>query len=535
MRRRLRLPALLLAVLPNAVATPAFAQFYDAAQQVLDLSLDPIARSPRLLGLGRMAWVGDDPQNRITLWDFAGNPVGIVTGDTTSTVQVRPGGATESSVHDLPGIERQDLAARETHVNYEMWRHAGTAAYGMAGNLGSLRFDRPYNATTERRSQLLQPTVMPVVAGRLPFTDSGRWLCAARLLFSGESQDDEYRLFTTAGGGQFLDQDGYSVDPPDEFTPTSFKVRTFGGGASVAWRPGPWLTAAIGGDAIHHRITGSNSDPRHESATTESRPYKTGQASLVGRVGSHLEWGVDGRGWTSHSEERWRFTVSAGIGVDPLNGRGKLLEREDRGNAVRTRVRWTYGPWEAGAGFNTLYRRVNIIPPAAYDVTSFNHFMDELQHVSGADSLRLVDSVTAGELQERAFETGAGLAWHMPGRRGLLAAEYHTSQDQFDQTIAGHGPEAKTWDVRTGAEYQLTRALAARGGYRYRVHDADALIAQNTFVSHTMSLGTGVQPEGAHWIMDAGYSVEWFQADFGDPGRPHGSRQQLSAQLRWEF
>ena len=35
-----------------------------------------------------------------------------------------------------------------------------------------------------------------------------------------------------------------------------------------------------------------------------------------------------------------------------------------------------------------------------------------------------------------------GLAWHLPERLGLLAVEYHTGHDVFDQTISGHGPKA---------------------------------------------------------------------------------------------
>ena len=56
------------------VATDA--QVYDAARQSLDFSPDPTARSPRLLGMGRLT-LASDVHNGIDLWDFAGNPIGI--------------------------------------------------------------------------------------------------------------------------------------------------------------------------------------------------------------------------------------------------------------------------------------------------------------------------------------------------------------------------------------------------------------------------------------------------------------------------
>ena len=525
--------ASLLVILAAVPASPAWAQFYDAARQALDLSTDPIGRSPRLLSLGRFTWIGDDPHYRITLWDFAANPVGVALDDTNSTIDLRPAGATESSVHDNLGFQRQDLAAHEARLGYEFWRRVGATAYGMVGNVGSLRYDQPYSSIVERRTTVSQPSGMPVLAGRLPYTSSGQWLYAVRAIVSTESNVDEFRLFTFTGQGQFIDKDGTTVDPPDAFTPTDFSVQTFGGGAAVAWRPGPSLTASIGADGLNERINGTNHGDRHEAGTSERRPYTLGQATLVGRVGKHFEWGVDGRGWTSASEQRWVFTISAGIGFDPLTGRGKLLDREEKGNALRTRVRWTAGPFELGGGLTTGYRRVGITPPLTSDPTSFNRFLYTVNQRQGADSLVLVDSVSALQSREHAVEGGVGAAWHL--RRGLVGVEFHDGRSVLDQTTSGHGPKATSWDVRTGGELEVTPVLAARGGYRYRSYDRDALTAGHKYLSHTMSLGAGVQPVGAHWVLDGGYEVEWFRADFGDPAEPRGSRQQVALQMSWRF
>ena len=85
-----------------ALATPAHAQFYDVARRSLDFSLDAIERSPRLLGMGRMTFVGDDPQTAITLWDFALNPIGVLDADSSSTLELYP--ATSSGLHDKKSV-----------------------------------------------------------------------------------------------------------------------------------------------------------------------------------------------------------------------------------------------------------------------------------------------------------------------------------------------------------------------------------------------------------------------------------------------
>jgi len=59
-----------------AGALPAAAQQYESSLRSLDYSPDPLARSPRLLGMGQLT-LADDLHNRIGLWDFAGNPTGI--------------------------------------------------------------------------------------------------------------------------------------------------------------------------------------------------------------------------------------------------------------------------------------------------------------------------------------------------------------------------------------------------------------------------------------------------------------------------
>ena len=539
-RRRVRLSALVIVALIVAVpAAPASAQFYEAALRSLDLSPDPLARSPRLVGMGRLTYVGNDPHNRIRMWDFAGNPTGIAEAESTSTFELRPMTGSASGVRDLRDgaslLERQDLAARATRFGFEGWRRtSGSTAYGVVGDVASLRYDRLYGDDSERRSQFSLPRAMPVLTGRLPYA-SGRWSYALRLSYSGENTSDKYLSLVRNGAGEYLGRDGMEMNPPDFFRPTDYDVRSVGAGLAVSAYVNRWLTAAVGVDRYGNDIAGTNEDPRHASEISEKRPYGAGQATLIGRIGREIEWGVDGRGWRSSSEQRWAFSISAGIGQDPLVGRGKLLEREETGSALRSRVRWVRGPLELGAGFNTGFRRVTITPPAAGDPTSFNAFRNRVFYRSNTDSLALSDSVIYNRSEERSWEAGGGLAWRLFGGRGTWGAEFHRRHDVLDQVVGGHGPVRSGWDVRTGLEVACTPVLTGRVGYLHRWDDRDLLTRQNEFLGNGLTLGLGVGPAGSAWSLESGYLIEWQQADYGDPDRPRSSRQQLAAQLRWTF
>jgi hypothetical protein len=540
-RRRVLLSALSPAVVVfMTLAAPAHAQFYDAARGSLGFSLDAIERSPRLLGMGRMTFVGDDPHTAITLWDFAGSPLGILEADSASTAELYPATSSFSRVHDLPsdsrGLERQDQAARETRLAYEIWRRAGgKSAYGIAGDLGSLRMDQVFGESIERRSTLNQPTVMPVLTGHMPFVKSSRWLYSARLFYSGESSVDQYRGLSETSAGQYIDQSGTQLNPPEFFTPTDYKVRSTGGGLGAAYDRGRTFKAAVNLDVIQNDIQGTNEAARHSAKNDEKRPYRNSQATLVGRLGRSLEWGVDGRDWRSQSEEHWYFSTSAGVGADPLTGRGKLLEREESGQALRTRLRWTRGPLELGGGLATGYRKIIITPPALEDLSSFNHFRNTVTYRVNADSLVLPDSVVFNQSEERSWEAGGGLAMRLPGGRGSWGVEYHRLQGLREQTVSGQGPLRKGWDLRTGLEYQCTAVMTGRVGYVYRWEDGDDYTRQNEYLGHTMTLGLGLRPAGATWSLEAGYAVEWQQADFGTPSQPRSSRQQLASMVRWVF
>ena len=520
------------------VATSVSAQLYEDTRRSLDLSPDPIARSPRLLGMGRLNYVFDDRRNRITLWDFAGNPTGVLEDDSTSTFELQPTTAATSSLHDLPGDgrsqERQDLAAREVRLGYEAWHRASNAiAYGAIGETGLLRLDRPYSDDVERRTHFTVPAVVPVINGRMPYIFTDRMQYGLRLLYAYQASNDRYRGISKNGAGEYLDKAGQLGPPPDIFIPGEYSVRTLGGGGAISFRFGAPLTLAVGLDETGHLIKGQNEGGRYDSETRENRPYGSGQVTAIGRLGANLEWGADAHGWKSSSKSKWLFTLSTGPAAPPLAGRGSLLRREEEGSTLRTRLRWIVGNFELGGGLSTSYRRTKIFPPDLTDSTSFNAFRNRVFFTVAGDTLALPDSVASDALEERAWEAGGGIGWRVPGSRILVGAEFHRGQDQVDGSLNGAGPKRVEWNVRAGLEWGVNSALRLRAGYLHGWDDRDDFTRRNEYVSNGVTLGVGFTPVGARWSVESGYSAEWVQADFGDPGKPRASRHQLALRVLW--
>jgi hypothetical protein len=548
------IPGLLFATM---LAAPARAQFYDELRRSLDFSLDAIERSPRLVGMGELTYVGNDPHTAVTLWDFAANPLGILTADTLSTIEIYPGTSSLSGTEDQAGtsplLERQNAAARESRMGFEVWRRpGGQTAYGFVGDLGQLRQDQPYSGSIERRSTLSQPTVMPILMGRLPYFKTSRLLWSARLFYSGEHTEDQYRGMVQNADGDYIDQNGTTLAPPNVFDPTKYTVQTLGGGFGLGYDRGRLFRAAVCIDAWKDQIQGTNDAARHSTRTHEGRSFTQGQLTFVGRLWHSLDWGVDGRGWRAHSIPGWDVSVDAGIGSVPLVGAGELYDRKEEGTQLRTRLHWTRGRYEVGGGVNTGYRKITIRPPALSDASSYNRFLDLITYRVNADSLVLPDTISASVSAERTWDLGFGLAARVLRDRGLVGLEFHRLRDIQDmilwdqlplvdgttalrESFVGVGPLRRAWDVRTGLEYRVSSVLAGRAGYRYRWDDHDAFSEQNEYLGHTMTLGLGVRPQGASWMLDVGYAVTWERADFGSPAAPHGSRQQLASLIRWAF
>jgi hypothetical protein len=540
--RRVRLSAIacLFVTFSMAAAAPAGAQFSpfaDDALRAADLGTDPLTRSPGLAGMGRLTFVGSDPHHRITLWDFAGNPTGVSEADSSSTLDLRPGAGGASDVNDLLGTSqvRQTFAAHGTEVGYEAWKRQGDLAYGAIGNLGSAQVDRPFSDDVEHRRTLSAPWAMPVLNGVLPFTHSGRTRYALDIQWGEERVDSKYLAIIHNAGGDFISHDSEELDAPNVLLPQSYDVRQIGGGAALSHVFGSALTAAARYEGVAVRIHGDDQGKRNDAHTSELRPYNIGEATLIGHVGSHIDWGVDGRGWRSTSEESWAFTISAGQGVAPLTGRGKLLEREEEGSSMRTRLLWHGGAFDFGGGINTNYQKVTTTPPSVDDRSSFNYFLNTVFATSTADSISLADSVVADVAKLHAWDGGLGLAWHLPGRRGIAGIEYHRSREILDSETGGQGPRPISWDVRTGIEFGMTAALEGRAGYQFRWFDLDDFTHGNEYRSHLGTVGVGLHPPRSIWTLDLSYGVSSVRADFGDPTEPRGTRQQFVSQVHWAF
>jgi hypothetical protein len=533
--RRVLPKALLFTMLAGLLsAGTACAQFYDPALRSLDLTSD-VSRSPRLLGMGGLSLVVPDRNGRLTLWDWAGNPLGVYGDDSTSTIDLRPGTGAATGVHDRPsdGV-RQDLAGRGTSTQFEMYHrdHDGNL-FGVVGALSSVRSDRPYDVNEEVRSTVGDPHVLPIMAGPFPYFGGGKLRYALHMQFGSERVVDQYRAFVANAAGEFISLDGTTLTPPDLFTPTNYNVRTTGIGGGFSYPLGQRTILAFDVATRTERISGFDNGNRATSQVNENRPIGSGQASLIGRLGKSLEYGIDAQGWKASSQQDWVFTVSAGVGAFPLEGRGKLFERREEGSALRTRARWTSGPFELGGQVWTHWTRVNIDPPAAGDQTSLNIFLNQVFYHPGADSLVMPDSVVANEQNDRAWGYGLGASWK--SKRAVAGLEWHWTRDAYDQAFGGPGPKRIGWDLRSGFEYQCSKVVTGRAGAGLSWADPDDYVRENEMQGRSISLGMGVRPVGASWNLDLGWTILWLQSDYGDPQQHRGSRQQLASQVHWSF
>lgn len=517
------------------VAGTASAQFYGPAVNALDLAGGPAARSPRLLGMGDLTIAVPDRSNQTRLWDFAGIPVGLVTDDSTSTIDLRPGTHSLSSVRGLNGgIDRQNLAARGTSAQTEaVYRSDKGGMFAVVGDLSSLRWDSPYSNDVERRQGLHHPEVMAILSSRMPrflgFMD--RW--AAHLRFRDEVVQDQFRTIVSNAAGEWIGLGGDQLPPPTEFDPTETRVNTTAYGLSVERRFGPAATLAIGAEHEGNRYKALNVQPRSTAEYTEDRPFWNLQGTLVGKVGGDLEYGLDGIQRFSSSERFWRFTTSAGVGGIALTGRGRMLYRSERAREAQARVRWTPGRAVVAASVRSVFNESYVEPPNANAPGSLNEFINIAFNRPGADSLALPDSVGFANDQRNAVFTTLGTSYRFGST--TVGAEYHWARDDYGHSASGSGPRRVAWDVRVGVERPIAQRLTGRVGYVMRKVDLDDHLTGNEYKANAYAVGLGYTPAGTSWTVETGYLIEFRDQDFGDPTNEHQSRQNLAMHLRWAF
>jgi hypothetical protein len=514
----------------------ASAQFFLPALRTLDLSQEQLSRSARLVGMGGLTLVVPDHNTTYSLWDLSRIPVAITEDDTTSTLDVDPGTDALSSVRTIDASrERQNLAARRSGSEYEAVYRSRESGGGFAfvGDLSSLRYDQPVTTGSELRQSVVRPTGTAILTGVVPrfFHRHLRW--GAHLSFLNETVDRQFREIVSNSAGEYIDLGGGEIPPPGEFVITSMDVNTTAYGISASYALGTSTHIALGIERENDRFKGTNDLQRSSWETDETRPSWNGQAALVGLIGKNLEWGVNGIGRVSNSEIDWRFTASAGVGADPLTGRGNMLSRDEKSSELQARARWTRGRSIFSGEFHTAASKVLTDPPNANDATSLNRFINQAYNREGADTLSLPDSVVHSEVRRAAWGWSGGISHRFT--KTMVGAEFHWSRDLGYTQQLGTGPRRIAWDVRTGLEQPLGHVLKGRLGYQYRSVDEDDFTAGNEYLANAVSLGLGYAPEGATWVLESGYRIEFRSQDYNDPGDERQSRQNLGIEILWKF
>jgi len=514
----------------------ASAQFFLPALRSLDLSTEQLSRSARLLGMGGLTLVEPDHNTTYSLWDFARIPVGLSDDDTTSTLDLDPGTDAVSSVRTIDdGRERQNLAARRAGSEFEAVyrsRESG-GGFGFVGDLSNLRYDQPVATESELRQSVVRPTGTAILSGVVPryFHRHMQW--GLHLRFQNETVDRQYREIVSNAAGEYIDLGGGELPPPGEFIITSFDVNTTAYGLSASYALGKTTHIALGIERANDRFKGTNDLTRSSWETDETRPAWNGQAALVGRIGHTFEWGVNGIGRKSSSEVDWRFTASAGVGADPLDGRGNLLARDEKSSELHAQARWTPGRSTVSGEFHTAASKVLTDPPNTNDATSLNRFINEAYNRPGADTLSLPDSIIHGDTRQNGWGWSGGAAHRFT--RTTVGAEFHWQRDVGSTLELGQGPRRIAWDVRTGLEHPIGKVMQGRLGYQYRWVDEDDYTAGNEFKANAFSIGLGYAPAGATWTLESGYRMEFRSQDFNDPADEHQNRQNLGIEILWKF
>jgi len=527
---------MLMGTITLGLARPAGAQFLGNDAQ--PMFPDPIPRSTRLQGMGRLT-LADDWNNRLTLWDFARNPVGLAESDSTSEIEVWPGASAADAQRDLvAGSDspvHQLLDARGQGVAYEAFhRSRHGMAYGARGTLGNRSVDQIYDDQTGIDQKFKAPDVEVILNGEMPHVgEQMHW--ALRGTFGRQDVENRYHTIETNVAGEFVGVTGDAVKPPDFFTPDQYKITTNGVGIGLSYKTGPWLTATANADFYTMKVDGENSDVRHFSGTGESRPYRVYESTAMGRIGKSFEWIADGRAWSAENEQTWVFTLAAGIQQDPLTGRGFAFQRREEGSSLRTRARYALGDLTLGGSFDTHYGKVEITGPRADDYTSFNYFLNTLSYRQNADSLVLPDSVSSDVAFQRDVAFAVGGTYAMPWRHSLAGAEYHHFRGAHDQELTGIGPRQVMWDVRAGLEVPCTKVMTGRIGFVHRSNDADTYTERNETIGNAVTAGVGVIHPGARWSLQASYGHEWLAVDYADPYQTHGGGHSFALNLRWAF
>jgi hypothetical protein len=273
----------------------------------------------------------------------------------------------------------------------------------------------------------------------------------------------------------------------------------------------------------------NNNSQRRVYETEEKRPGQEWSGAVILTPMTGLRAGAVAGLRSYDSEESYRFSLSGGQGVDPLQSRGIRLTRDFEQEYLRARV--SFQPdgtsrLTVGADVNVRYDREDVT--AATGEGNFNDFIASEQ----ADSLALPPAILDERQELRHWDAGLGLAYRF-STRVLASVEGHAFNNARDG-LSVHARQ-KITDLRAGVEVGLDPSWTARLGAWHRSDDPDVYMASNERVRNAFTAGVGWAKPGSSYALDAGLEVARASTDFADPTEGTGSGLRFFLYNRWDF
>jgi hypothetical protein len=171
-------------------------------------------------------------------------------------------------------------------------------------------------------------------------------------------------------------------------------------------------------------------------------------------------------------------------------------------------------------------------PPNTNDATSLNRFINE------AYIRRRRHAVAA---RQRRPQRHAPVRWGWSGGvshrfTGPPSGPSSTGRaTSASPSSSAPARAASRGTCAAGLEHPLGHVLKGRLGYQYRSVDEDDFTAGNEYLANAISMGLGYAPEGATWVLESGYRIEFRSQDYNDPGRRAAEPQNLGIEILWKF
>jgi hypothetical protein len=514
-------PALVLLALS---LTAAHAQFLAPA---LDRSgADVRLRQPslRLKSLGGVYLAMEDENNEINLWDFAGSANGLLRDRDSTSLDLYLDRVGRTDRHTLGPFEFETDRQSAALFGIQAVGRGTRFAAGVEG--GFVSFDRalPSQFFGYEDRKIRVPVALPALNGRI----GGHASWALRGIFARESVEQNLHLLRVEDGTVPL-EGGDAIGYPTVFDIVEAAAPTSGIGFGLGYDLGTTAEVAVNLDLTKTTLKGNNNGPRRVYEIEESRPSRELSGAIVFTPTPWARGAVQAGRLTSDSDETYRFTVSGGQGVPPLQSRGNRLSRDFEQSYLRSRVRLKPTGMRAltvGADVNVRYDREDLAPGTG--AGNFNDFLAGLQ----ADSLLLPPAIVSERQELRHWDAGLGIAYAF-GSRIVASIEGHRFNNARDG-LAVHARQRIT-DLRAGVEVVLDPSWTVRLGGSHRADDPDVFTYDNERVRNAFTAGVGWAKPRSNYALDAGFEIARASTDFADPTEGTGSGLRLFLYNRWDF